>query len=90
MTKSQLVRLLYYKNSILNQKIISKIVDLILNEISIGVLEQKQVEIRGFGKFSNRERKAKILRHPSTKKLIKVTSYNTMHYSYSAKALEKT
>lgn len=88
MTKNQLVQLLYYKNSMLNKKTVSKIVDFILNEISQGVLEQKKVEIRKFGKFSIRERKAKILRHPITAQVIKVDSYKTMHYSYSAKALE--
>jgi DNA-binding protein HU-beta len=85
MTKSQLIRLLYYKNNLLPQKIISKAVDLILTEISKGVAEQKPVEIRGFGQFSNRKRGAKTLRHPATSKMIKVAPYNAMHYSYSAK-----
>ena len=89
MTKSQLIRLLYYKNSALTQKIISKSVDTILSEISKGALEKRQIEIRGFGTFVNRARKEKILRHPSTSKLIKVAPYNTMHYTYSDTLLAK-
>lgn len=89
MTKSQLIRLLYYKNAALTQKIVSKAVEAILNEISNGIAEKKQIEIRGFGTFENRARKAKVLRHPATSKLIKVAPYNTMHYTYSDKLLAK-
>jgi nucleoid DNA-binding protein len=83
MTKSQLIRLLSYKNSSLSQKIISKAVDIILSEISKGVLEKKQVEIRGFGNFENRSRAAKLLRHPATSRLIKIPPYSSMRYTYS-------
>ena len=88
MTKNQLIRLLYYKNNTLTRKIISQAADLILNEISKGVLEQKDVEIRGFGRFSSRKRREKILRHPTTAKLIKIPSYKTMHYSCSVRVFE--
>jgi integration host factor subunit beta len=89
MTKSQLIRLLSYKNTSLTPEIISKSVDVILNEISKAVLNEKQVEIRGFGQFSNRARNAKLLRHPGTSRLIRIAPYRTMHYSYSAKLFEE-
>ena len=88
MTKSQLIRLLYYKNNVLGFKIISNAVNLILSEIIQCVSEQKKVEIRGFGNFSHRTRKEKTLLHPRTKELMKIAPYNTIHYSYSPKAIE--
>ncbi|NRA73902.1 MAG: integration host factor subunit beta [Rickettsiales bacterium] len=83
MTKSQLIRLLYYKNNTLTHPLISKIVDLIIHEISSGILENKSAEIRGFGKFFCKTRKEKILRHPTTGKSIKIAPYKTIGYSYS-------
>ena len=88
MTKNQLIRLLYYKNNTFTQKIISQIVDLILNEIAKGIVDCKTVEVRDFGRFVNKSRKAKTLRHPTTGKLIKVAPYKTMRYTCSTKIFE--
>ena len=89
MTKNQLLRLLYYKDGTVTQKIISQVIEVILSQIAKGVFEQKKVEIRKFGNFLGVSRKAKTLKQPSTDKLIKVAPYKTMRFSYSVKALEK-
>jgi len=89
MTKTQLMRLLYYKNSVVTQKIISQVIEVILGQISKGVFEQRKVEIRGFGSFASRTRNARMFRQPKTTELIRVAPYKTMRYSYSEKALER-
>ena len=66
MTRSELVAKLAAKNPALYHRDIERLVGTILDEIG-GALERgDRVELRGFGAFSVRERKARLGRNPRT------------------------
>ena len=49
---------------------IQKVVDIIFNKMSSSLVEGKRIEIRGFGTFSTRVRKARKARNPKTNESI--------------------
>ena len=66
MTRSELIARMAAKNPALYHRDIERLVGTILDEIS-GALERgDRVELRGFGAFSVRHRKARIGRNPRT------------------------
>ncbi len=72
MNKSDLVRRLKDRNSLLNSNDIEFTVNNIINLISDSLSEGGRVEIRGFGSFSARRRDKRIGRNPKTGKHISV------------------
>jgi integration host factor subunit beta len=66
MIKSELVRRIASANTHLYQHDIDKVVAAILDEIINAMSRGDRVELRGFGTFSLRIRKAKIGRNPRT------------------------
>ena len=73
MTRSELVAKLAAKNPALYHRDIERLVGTILDEIS-GALERgNRVELRGFGAFSVRERKARLGRNPKTGASVEVS-----------------
>ena len=66
MTRSELIAKLAARNPTLYHRDIERLVGTILDEIG-GALERgDRVELRGFGAFSVRERKARLGRNPRT------------------------
>ena len=66
MTRSELIARLAAKNPALYHRDIERLVATILDEIG-GALERgDRVELRGFGAFSVRDRKARVGRNPRT------------------------
>ena len=80
MTKKQLIKLLSYHYENLPLHIISKCTDVILSEIITGFITNTRIEIRGFGNFTTKTHKGKIVRHPSTRRLIKLQDHKVVHY----------
>ncbi|MDA8716907.1 integration host factor subunit beta [Alphaproteobacteria bacterium] len=73
MTRSELIAKLAAKNPALYHRDIERLVGTILEEIS-GALERgDRVELRGFGAFSVRERKARLGRNPRTGSNVEVS-----------------
>ena len=73
MTRSELVAKLAAKNPALYHRDIERLVGTILDEIG-GALERgDRVELRGFGAFSVRERKARLGRNPRTGSSVEVS-----------------
>jgi integration host factor subunit beta len=66
MIKSDLVHRIYRQNKHLRPRDPGKIVDTILDEIEAALARGDRVEIRGFGTFSVRQRKARPGRNPKT------------------------
>ena len=66
MIKSQLVQRIAAKTSDLSQRDIEKIVNIILARIVDALAGGDRVELRGFGQFSVRFRKARTGRNPKT------------------------
>jgi len=80
MTKKQLIKLISYHYENLPFHVIQKCTDVILEEIIEGFLNSSRIEIRGFGNFTTKLHKGKIVRHPSTKRLIKLQDHKVVHY----------
>ena len=66
MTKSELIQRLAEQNPHLFLRDVEKIVDTIFGEIKNALARGDRVELRGFGAFSVKHRKARIGRNPRT------------------------
>lgn len=65
------------------KKDISSSVDIILDTMSDCLANGNRVEIRGFGSFSLRKRKAKTTKNPKTGKIMNIPERNTLHFAMS-------
>ena len=66
MKKSDLVKTIARKNPYFYLSDIDRVVTTILNEITESLSRGDRVELRGFGVFSTRTRKARTARNPKT------------------------
>ena len=65
------------------KKDVSQAVDLILETMAECLADGNRVEIRGFGSFSLRQRKAKTTKNPKTGKIMNIPERNTLHFAMS-------
>lgn len=72
MTKSELIQRLADRNPHLYLRDVEKIVDTVFDEISEALSRGDRVELRGFGAFSVKHRKARVGRNPRTGELVNV------------------
>lgn len=80
MTRKQLIKLLSYHYENLPLHVIQKCTDIIINQLITGFKDSRRIEIRGFGSFTTKLHKGKIVRHPSSRKLIKLKEHKVVHY----------
>lgn len=66
MTKSELVLKLVKQYPHLQTKDIERLVNTVFNQISQALIDERRVELRGFGAFSLRKRGARKARNPKT------------------------
>jgi len=67
----------YYKQDV------AQAVDVILADISKALIEDRRVEIRGFGSFSVRTRKPRTTKNPKTGKMMNIPERKTLHFTMS-------
>ena len=72
MTKSELIARLAEQNPTLYNRDIEKLVNTVFDTITTALVEGNRVELRGFGAFSIRERKARLGRNPRTGEAVNV------------------
>jgi len=65
------------------KKDIAEAVDIILETMADTLADGNRVEIRGFGSFSLRQRKAKSTKNPKTGKVMNIPARNTLHFAMS-------
>ena len=65
------------------KKDISKAVDIIIETMTESLDQGKRVEIRGFGSFSIRSRKARLTKNPKTGKIMDIPPRKTLHFAMS-------
>ena len=65
------------------KKDISKAVDIIIETMSDTLDQGNRVEIRGFGSFSVRQRKARQTKNPKTGKIMNIPVRKTLHFAMS-------
>ena len=74
MTKSELIARLAEQNPSLYHRDLEKLVNTVFETITKALEDGDRVELRGFGAFSVRERKARIGRNPRTGEPVNVES----------------
>jgi integration host factor subunit beta len=67
----------YYKQDV------AQAVDIILEEVSHALVDNRRVEIRGFGSFSVRTRKPRTTKNPKTGKMMNIPERKTLHFTMS-------
>jgi len=65
------------------KKDIGKAVDIIIETMSDSLDQGNRVEIRGFGSFSVRTRKARQTKNPKTGKVMDIPPRKTLHFAMS-------
>jgi len=89
MTKSELVKRLKEKYDGLYFKDASLVVDTVLEEISSALEKGDRVELRGFGSFSIRQRKARMARNPKTGEKVPLGSRNAIYFRAGKEVRER-
>ena len=72
MNRSDLIKKIKIKNSHLTKQDVKEGIDKILECLSESLARGKRVEVRNFGTFSVRSRKARVGRNPKTGKAVNV------------------
>lgn len=70
------------------KKDVGMAVDIILETMAQALIEGQRVEIRGFGSFEARQRKAKVSRNPKTDKVMNIPPRKTLHFTMSKSVKE--
>jgi integration host factor subunit beta len=83
MTKSELVKILREKHPELQLKEVVNIVDLFFSMITDTLKDDGRIEIRGFGTFSIRERKARVARNPKTGETVEIDDRKVVYFRAS-------
>jgi len=83
MVRSELESKLAEQNPNILRKDIEKIVDTILIEISEALAKGKNIEIRGFGSYKVKIRKARTGRNPKNSKTIKIPEKKAIKWKMS-------
>jgi integration host factor subunit beta len=83
MLKRELVNVVSQKLEDYYKQDISQAVDIILEEISQALIDNRRVEIRGFGSFSVRNRKPRATKNPKTGKMMHIPERKTLHFTMS-------
>ena len=80
MKKSDLLHNLEKKFDYLPKREVERTLEKILQFFSSSLAKGSRIEIRGFGSFSTRKRKAKIGRNPSTGEKINIREKSLIHF----------
>jgi nucleoid DNA-binding protein len=82
MTKADLVRVISAETGII-RKDVALAVDAFLDSVKDSMKEGKHIEIRGFGTFKLKERKARIGRNPKTDEKVEVPARIVPTFKFS-------
>ena len=80
MIKSDLIKKLAEENPHLYYRDVEKIVGTIFDEITIALENGNRVELRGFGAFATKDRKARRARNPKTNEEIFVPAHKKTRF----------
>jgi nucleoid DNA-binding protein len=65
------------------KKDVGQALDIMLDTIVEALAQERRVELRGFGSFSVRARKARTTRNPRTGKVMEIPSRKNVHFTMS-------
>jgi integration host factor subunit beta len=67
----------------LQKQDVSLAVDIMLETMSKALIEERRIELRGFGSFSVRSRKPRSTKNPRTGKIMEIPNRKTLHFTMS-------
>lgn len=62
---------------------VSLAVDIMLATMATALVEERRIELRGFGSFSVRSRKPRSTKNPRTGKIMEIPDRKTLHFTMS-------
>ena len=62
---------------------VSLAVDIMLEAMAAALVEDRRIELRGFGSFSVRARKPRSTKNPRTGKIMEIPDRKTLHFTMS-------
>jgi len=80
MTKSELIEAIFKRYPNLGVGELKKIVEVIFGRISDAIINNNRVEIRGFGSFSLRKRRAHITKDPRGAGMVNLGDRNVVYF----------
>jgi len=83
MLKGDLVNAVAEKANGYMKKDVGQAIDIILETITKALADGQRVEIRGFGSFSVRERRARTTKNPRTGKMMDIPPRKNLHFTMS-------
>jgi len=78
-TKADIVDAVYDKTG-MNRKEIGMVIDRVIGEIKDALMERCNIELRGFGTFEVKMRKARPRRNPRTGEIVSVRSHGNVTF----------
>jgi integration host factor subunit beta len=67
----------------LQKQDVSLAVDIMLDTMSQALIDERRIELRGFGSFSVRSRKPRSTKNPRTGKIMEIPDRKTLHFTMS-------
>lgn len=89
MVRSELVRKIADANPMLSPQAADAALDAILNEITEALAQGGRVEIRGFGSFASKDRKARMGRNPRNGAPVQVAAKQVPRFRAAKRILEQ-
>lgn len=62
---------------------VSLAVDIMLETMATALVDERRIELRGFGSFSVRARKPRSTKNPRTGKIMEIPDRKTLHFTMS-------
>ncbi len=62
---------------------VSLAVDIMLETMATALVEERRIELRGFGSFSVRARRPRSTKNPRTGKIMEIPDRKTLHFTMS-------
>ena len=87
--KSKIIKELKKSYPNVENKILTKVVDIILKEIKESLKRSEATEIRKFGRFSTKIQKASIRRNPKTSEKVSIPSKKVIKWKMSQELFKK-
>ncbi len=79
MTKAEIIEVIS-ENVNITKKDIGIIIDKFFEKVKHGISNNEHIELRGFGTFGTKERKARIARNPKTNEKINVPEHRVPYF----------
>jgi len=89
MIKSDLVKILHNKFRSLSMQEANTIVNLIFDEFTRALEEERRIEIRGFGSMTARRRSKRIVRNPKTGETVELPARLVPYFRAGKVLMEK-